>query len=186
MQAEAAAKAAHHAVNQLAATGQRQICLKEVISQLASGEIQCLEADAVEVFYKTYERTFGRGKTPPKHKEPSIEQLTGLQHSLKHHNCYVDFAVFGPFHLRLLRKQKLSGTIIAKDGTTRILELLGPPTFDTWEACFDVYSTAMLMLAACDLGSLTDYVDLQRRMHCRYGPMCWHLQYQAEARMRLE
>ena len=72
------------------------------------------------------------------------------------------------------------------DGTTRTLDMIGPPTFDTWEACFDVYATVMLMLAARDLGSRTEYMDLPRRMHRRYGAMCWHIQYQAEARMRLE
>ena len=55
-----------------------------------------------------------------------------------------------------------------------------------WLAAWNVYENGMMMLEAAELGNLSQYRKHQDRMHRRYGPDLWPLQYQVEVRTRVE
>jgi hypothetical protein len=65
-------------------------------------------------------------------------------------------------------------------------EFKGPPTIDHWLACWDVFTTGMIMLDACTPPVLMAYGAHIAHYARRYGPQCWALIYQVETRFRRE
>ena len=120
--------------------------------------------------------------------EPSIAQLTGLHFIVKIAKLapYVDFAVWGPHQVRTMRKLTFSGLILATDGSLHNAEVSGPASFDQWDACFQVFIAACVMLQICTITSITRYRDLIKSYFVRYVAACWPLIYQADVRVRRE
>jgi hypothetical protein len=85
-----------------------------------------------------------------------------------------------------MRALTLSGLIFGPDGSLIRQECKGPPTVEHWSACFAVFATAMIMLNACDFPHLTAYQVHFERLARQFGPACWAILYQAEARFRRE
>ena len=99
---------------------------------------------------------------------------------------FVDFGVFGPHAHRIMRKVKLSGFTIGRDGQLQTLELLGPANISMWEACYNVLMNALVMVDAVDLGALMSYKQHIIKLHDRYSAKIWPVIYQADNRCRLE
>jgi len=164
----------------------RKVKLSQVIYQTSDVEVDSLDrSDIVEAFHR-YDQRLG-GEPPPDH-EPSMEQLTAL-HQL---TCvlkfppYVDFALFGPHHVRMMRKLKLTGLVMNGSGELMRTELVGPMTFGQWDACYNVFRTACIMLDIATPAALDAYRDHIRRYTQRFSEDCWALVYQADTRARRE
>ena len=62
--------------------------------------------------------------------------------------------------------------IVDESGTFRVVEILGPPNFDSWEACFQTCITACIMFEMYGHGVLLCYVK-RIRNYVRQYPRCW-------------
>jgi hypothetical protein len=81
---------------------------------------------------------------------------------------------------------KLNGLILSPGGELIQHEFKGPPDFEHWSACWEVYATAMIMLGACSPPHLLAYAAMIGHYAKRYGMKCWALIYQMETRFRRE
>eukprot|EP00435_Cladocopium_sp_Y103_P048512 s1251_g14.t1 len=171
-----------------AATPQgRKIKLSSIISQVDDSEVMVAEEKEIIKCYARYESVFGSGERPAKDCEPTAEQLSGLIHlTTTGQPPYADFSVFGPFGHRMMKRIKLSGYNIERDGTLRTVELYGPNNVGTWLQSYNVLLTILVMLDAVDLGHLQKYRAHVERMADRYGAKVWSVIYQADVRCRLE
>jgi len=177
----AAAASAPTAAN----TGERKIKISTILDQTSDAEAPALnEADVLSAFERYASRI---GGTPPPDEEVTGDQLSALQSLVKARLVpYADFALFGPYGLRIRRKLVLSGLIISTDGILKQVELKGPPLLQDWIRCYRVLRTALIMLGEVTPGALDAYERQICRYHERYGPSIWVLLYQADVRMRLE
>ena len=98
----------------------------------------------------------------------------------------MDLAVWTPFAGRVKRKRTFSGYVLGTDGDLHLAELKGPATFAEWEASFEIFKTASIMLGIAALETLIRYQTLIKKFHTAFGTTCWALLYQAETLMRLE
>ena len=116
-----------------------------------------------------------------------MDQFTAL-HSLlvKLLVPYVDFAIWGPHHHRLLRKLKLQGLQMHAGGVLKELELVGPPNVEAWLECFRLLMTGLIGFKAVSLGTLMDYAEKIKSYASRYGDKTWAMLYQADVRCRHE
>ena len=102
----------------------RKIKLSAIISQIDDTELTVADEKEVLKCYARYEAVLGQGERPAKDCEPTAEQVTGLQHLCKQGSPpYADFSIFGPFGHRKMKRIKLSGYSIERDGTLRTVEL---------------------------------------------------------------
>ena len=164
---------------------QKKVKMNLVVDQVYDQEIECLSEEEVLKLYKNYTDVFG--DMPPAEEEITIEQLTALWALVKSRAPpYVDFAVWGPHGYRLQRKLRLTGLQLTAGGDIRQVELSGPPTYGMWERCYKCLKTGLIMLKAVGIAKILKYHETQKAYHERYGPSCWHLQYQSEVRMRQE
>ena len=171
----------------VSAAATRRIKLNAVLSQVNESEIGIMsEADMV-TGYMLYATVYGGNERPPKKSEPSVEQVSVLKHLIDGGSTpYVDFSVWGPYMHRLVKKIKLSGYSLGRDGKLQLVELAGPSNYDMWLSSFQVYTNAMLMLDQADLGVMLKYRERIEKIHQRYGERIWALLYQADVRCRLE
>ena len=68
----------------------------------------------------------------------------------------------------------------------RNVEIMGPPDLATWKESYDCLFTALIMLDALRRPALAAYRSHICTLHAQYGPKCWALLYQADARCRSE
>jgi len=95
---------------------------------------------------------------------------------------YVDFAVWGPFGCRSVKKHKCLGQMFNNAGVLVQLEIPGPATFNMWQASYNVFTNAMLLLNAADPVVLRSYQRHHERFYDRFGALSWAIQYQAHVR----
>ena len=164
----------------------RKVKLTHVIDQSSDVEADTLTQQAIDSAYARYDQLLG-GEPPPDH-EPSYDQLAGLFHTVNVMKLppYVDFAVFGPHAIRTIRKLKLTGLVMNPSGQLTRIELVGPMNFDQWEACFNVFRTACVMLGLASYAALDAYKDHIKSYACTYSSETWTLLYQADTRARRE
>eukprot|EP00435_Cladocopium_sp_Y103_P052243 s2443_g16.t1 len=175
------------AVTPGSSTQSRKIKLSSVVSQVDDSEILVAEEKEILKCYGRYEQVFGTGERPAKDCEPTAEQLSSLIHLIgAGQPPYVDFSVFGPFGHRMMKRIKLSGYNIERDGTLKMVELYGPNNLGAWLQSYNVLLTCLVMVDAVDLGHLQKYKSHIERMAERYGPRVWSVIYQADVRCRLE
>ncbi len=149
-------------------------------------EIIVLTKPHLERLFSNYRSS--RGEFPSQEIEPTEEQISAI-HQLINTGCspYVDFAIFGPFGRRLLRKLTfISYHYNAPEGTWKRLELPGPPDFDSWGKSWLVLKCTFLLLGGFKPERLDLYGEHLRSFLTTYGPDCWFLIYQADVRMRSE
>lgn len=166
-------------------TSRKKVKMSAVVDQINEQEVEALTEDDINTCYKNYTKIFQ--DLPPEGEECTVEQLTALNELLKS-GCppYTDFALWGPYGLRMLRKVKLSGMHIAEGGELRHIELPGPPNFAMWEKCYRVLRTGLIMHDAVSVSNLDSYCAHFKRYFERYGPRVFLIQYQAEVRTRQE
>ena len=150
------------------------------MDQSSEATFPLLAPDVIRQNRDVYKDLFGA--EPPTSKRPTDEQLSALAARLKSGRVpFVDFAVFGPFddHAAKLRKfsdQVFVGGVL----TTRLLT--GPQTFSDWQACFEVFKVAMVMLKGAKPGSLTAYEEGIKELWLAYDN--WSIIAQADIAMR--
>jgi hypothetical protein len=163
----------------------RKVKLSQVVDQTSDLEVEALTSADISAAYKRYDERLG-GEPPPDH-EPSADQLTGVhQLSAMGFPPYVDFSVFGPHHVRIIRKLKLVGLVMNSAGELIRTEICGPVNFNQWNSCFNVFRCACIMLGLASPAALDSYRDFVGRYAQRFSPECWALIYQADTRARRE
>ena len=185
--AVAAATAAQPPATAASAAGMRKGKLSAVLSQIDESEAVVMTETDMVACYLRYAAVFGSNEKPPKETERTVEQVSAIRHLLRQ-NCppYCDFSIFGPYGHRLVKKIKLSGLMITKEGTLSTIELHGPPSITMWQQSYQVWLNVMVMLDAADLGTLMKYKDKIEKLHDRYSDKIWAILYQADVRCRLE
>eukprot|EP00435_Cladocopium_sp_Y103_P026713 s4904_g6.t1 len=169
------------------AAHRRKIKLSTIISQVDDSEVFVAEEKEILKCYQRYETVFGTGERPAKDCEPTAEQLSGVLHLLSvGQPPYTDFSVFGPFGHRMMKRIRLSGYNIERDGSLKTVELYGPNNVGTWLQSYNVLLTILVMADAVDLGNLQRYRTHVERLAERYGQKVWSVIYQADVRCRLE
>ena len=165
----------------------RRIKMSAVISQVDDSEVYMMEEKEIIKCYARYEAVYGLGERPSKDAEPTTEQLSCIGHLLAQGAPpYADFSVFGPFGHRLMKRIKLNGLTIDRDGSLKSMELYGPSNLGIWLSSYTVLQTILIMQDAVDLGHLQKYRAHIERMAERYGARVWSVIYQADVRCRLE
>ena len=185
------AQAALSAASQIAsqptgAPGTVVFKLSATIDQHADGEAPKLSAEEISRAFQRYADKLGGA--PSADHEPTVEQLSAL-HFVVHKAQsppYVDFAVFGPHAIRMVRKLKMSGLILNPSGELFRTELSGPMDYEQWEACYNVFRCALVMLNIASPSAADAYRDHVRQYATRYTSVCWPLIYQADTRARRE
>lgn len=181
----AAAAAAASVASSVAAA--RKVKLSSVISQIDDTEVLLTDEKEILKAYARFEAVYGKGERPPKESEPTAEQITAIKHLLDQGACpYADFAIFGPFGMRILKKVKLSGVVIGRDGSLKRQEFHGPANVAHWWSSYTVLQNILVMLDAVDLGNLLRYRTMVERYHDRFGDKVRNIIYQGDVRCRLE
>ena len=86
---------------------------------------------------------------PPEHADYSREQLTAMLHVIRsHRGPYVDFAVFGPFGARRLKRHAMTGLLFNAGGLLHKVELYGPPSIEEWLESWQVLGALLLAIGA--------------------------------------
>ena len=168
----------------VAASPTKKLKLSQVVDQTLDAEINQMPSSAVTQAFADYETLHGAEPHPD--IEPSADQISALQQLLLAKAVpYADFAVFGPYGLRMLRRLVFVSWFF--DGENwKHRELPGPPDYNAWHRCWKVYRCTMLLLKQVSVARLDEYGEFIRTMHERYGSKCWWLVYQADVRMRSE
>jgi hypothetical protein len=148
----------------------RSVKVAEVADVTKAVEVPVLDAATITEAFAEYLRKMHIEPRPE--IEPSVEQLSALHDILANGSCYVDLSIWGPHHIRILKAMKLSGLIMSANGELVLHEFKGPPDFEHWKACWDVFQTAMVMLKACNPAFLIAYSDFIGRYSKRYGQKC--------------
>ena len=165
----------------------RKMKLNTIISQIDDTELVIAEEKDILKCYANYESVFGSGERPSKDCEPTVEQITGLMHVVGQGSPpYADFSIFGPFGHRMMKRIKLSGYTLDRDGSLKTMEMYGPNNLTAWLQSFNVLMTVLIMIDAVDLGHLQKYKAHIERLAERYGVKVWSIVYQADVRCRLE
>ena len=131
-----------------------------VVNQVDDSVSKLIDSNHHVQLLQRYQAIYGDGEEPPPDHEPTVDQLSVLYEMAKAaRSIYADFAIFGPHANRLQRKMKLQGVTFTADGSLRPFEITGPPSFEIWEASWQVYEAAMVMLDCIGLGTLRMYHD---------------------------
>lgn len=118
----------------------RKLKLSAVVDQTLEAEVNMLTNDEVDAMYREYKQTYG--DVPSPEAEPTVDQLSAVKMLIASKVApYVDFAVFGPHGLRLLRKLTFSSFAMNASGEWQRRELPGPPSYEGWFEIFRVFRT---------------------------------------------
>eukprot|EP00971_Amphidinium_carterae_P143014 2833576-Amphidinium_carterae.1 len=118
--------------------------------------------------------------------EITVEQLSALRALIATNQVpYVDFAIFTPHAVQVLKKLRLTGMQIMPDGGLQQVEMKGPTTYHMWEKSYVILRTGLLMLDAVTLGHLDSYMRMVRGYAEQY-PHAWSVVYAADMKCRLE
>ena len=112
--------------------------------------------------------------------------MTALLEILKSGGCYVDFALWGIFHIRTAKSFLFRGLVVGPGGILIEQELKGPPSFEHWSPCWKVFQCGMISADACMPPFLIAYYTMIKCFAITYGEKCWPLLYQTEVRFRQE
>ena len=157
-------------------TGQpsgRKLKMSAVVDQTLDAEVIALGTDAINKMYEAYRAKYG--DVPSPETEPTGDQRAAV-HQLVASGAtpYIDFAVYGPHGLRLLRKltfepiysPQLHGRVATGQ---RSSDVSGRP-FSSWRRS----------------QRMDAYAEHIRQLPARFGRICWDLVYTADVHMRSE
>ena len=166
------------------------VALKEVISQTSDGSCKRMTQSEIVTAQTRWAKSYGDRtgeKRPCEDEDPTDDQLSSLKYLLDNDlPPYCDFATWVPHATRMQKRSKFLSQAFNQNGELVSLEILGPASFELWQASFTIYMNALIMLDVADLATLRDYQRFHERFHARYGAVAWGLQYQADNRCRLE
>jgi len=119
--------------------------LATVLDQGLDDKVPTLSDTDITAAYLKYSERMG--KPPAEDCEPSIEQVTAIQHLLKSSAPpYADFSVVGPHSIRMRKRMKLGGFSLAADGSLQKCELFGLSSFADWSKPYKVLATILIIL----------------------------------------
>ena len=179
------------------ANGVRKVKVSQIADQLDDTELEMIGPELLDEAFRTYRQRMGA--EPMKESEPSPEQITVLHHRVIAQGLapYADFSVLTPFGRRTQRAMKAKGFMLQEDGSWKQLEVPGPPTYEAWNACWEIFKSTLLMLQykktlptdepkyVISWAALEEYHARILRLVRTY-PECWHLIMAAEDRCRGE
>ncbi len=70
------------------------------------------------------------------------------------------------------------------DGSMERQSFKGPGTIMQWISCWLVFQIGMIMYDLADYQTMVDYMEFIKDLAMQFGPACWAIIYQADARMR--
>jgi len=163
-----------------------------VLDQQNESEIACLTGTELEAKFRRWHMANGGDANstilimPLKEEEPSSEQITAMEASLKNGSAWADFASFQPFSDRIRRRDVFKALLFNAKGELVPTEIKGPSTFEQWAACWTVYKVCLVMCGGACIPALDAYHALIKKLYVKYGSVCWGLLYQTDHRARLE
>ena len=95
-------------------------------------------------------------RPPLPHEKPSVHQLSAVLQLIRTGTCYVDFALMGPHHVRTMKAWRWLAKVWI-NGEVSEWAVKGPPDYASWEACWNVFQTCLIMAGACILPHLIAY-----------------------------
>ena len=142
-----------------AAPARRMAKFKDIADASRAGEVEVFEPETHTECIDLYLKVMHAKRIPEAH-EPTAEQLSVLQAIIREQSVpYVDFAIWGPYANRITKALSGTGLLFDADFKLSNVQFKGPPTFQHWRACWNVYSTAMIMLGAADPPALNAYAE---------------------------
>ena len=136
---------------------------------------------------------------PLEDKEPTPDQISAMHSRIVvlKQEPYADFSLLTPHGRRMAKCLRHRSWIPQEDGTYKPVEVPGPDSFETWEACFRVYEVILLMLrwegeaASAQEALVVTPIALEAyytnfQTLAKEHPECWHLCQRAEDRCRAE
>ena len=163
----------------------RKVKLSAVVDQTLDVEITSLTTAEVNAMYEQYRLRFG--DVPSHDSEPTNDQLSAVRQLVQSGGVpYIDYAIFGPHGLRLLRKLTFSSFALNATGEWQRKEMPGPPSFEAWFEIHRVVRTTCLLLEVVTAERMDAYCEHIRSLHNRFGSGCWDLIYLADVHMRSE
>ena len=177
----------------------RKVKMSNVIDPADESEFVSPAPDQLSQWYAHYKET--KQGDPLVSKDPSPDQIQALHVRIVELGLepYADFSLLTPFGRRMAKALRHRSWMLQEDGTYRPVEVPGPDSYPTWEACWKVYEVILLMLrfttTAAD-GTITKQpvvtpIALEAYSEAfgalvRDHPECWHLCQSAEDRCRAE
>ena len=125
----------------------------EVIEACDGTETMLRTSVEIRVHYANYKAV---KKGPPlAADEPSEAQISALHFKVVMLKAtpYVGFALSTPFGQRAQKLMRFRRWVPQPDGTSKAVDVPGPPDFEAWWACWRCYVVTMLMLAWEDLAT---------------------------------
>ena len=131
-------------------------------------------------------------------KDPSPDQIAAMHLRIVTLGMepYADFSLLTPYGRRMAKILRHRSWVLQEDGTYRPLEVPGPDSFNSWDACFKVYEVILLMLRfpvqdGAPSSPVVTPIALETYHEgfmalARSHPECWHLCQKAEDRCRAE
>ena len=96
-----------------------------------------------------------------------------------------DYGVLGPYGSRVERRMKFQSVIREPNGTERTVEIAGPNSLETWEACHQIFRTLSIACKICKLSTLDNY-RTKFKERCGEYPSHWGLAMAADVICRTE
>ena len=140
----------------------------------------------MSVCFARYEAFAREGHLPPENVCPSLDQMAAFKSALDAGDWFVDFAIFGPYGARMVKRMRMVGKFFAPDGSLVPMEVYGPDCYWKWLDSANVLQVLVIMFDVLDFGTWQEYMSKQATYNAMYGPAVWPLQYQTECRARRE
>ena len=166
--------------------GARKLKLSATLDPTLDAEVTPLQQSELKTMYETYRNKFGALPSPESDISP--DQLASLSQVLKAGATpFACFSIFGPFGMRMLRKQTFTAyQLSSATGEWQKKEQPGPADYHAWHQCWRVYRTGMLLLESADAERLDAYGEHIRSYVSQFTEDAWWLIAQADHRMRSE
>lgn len=163
----------------------RKLKMSAVVDQTLDAEVIPLSTEEINRMYETYKNKFGDVPSPD--SEPTGDQLSAVSQLVSSGGTpYIDFAVYGPHGLRLLRKMTFQSIALNSMGEWQRREMPGPPDHESWFEIFRCLRTTFLLLETLSAERMDAYAEHIRQLSQRFGRHCWDLVYTADVHMRSE
>ena len=163
----------------------RKLKMSAVVDQTLDAEVVSLSAEAINQMYEAYKLKYG--DVPSPESEPTSDQLSAVNQLVASRATpYIDFAVYGPHGLRLLRKLTFQAIALNSMGEWQRKEMPGPPDYESWAEIYRCVRTTFLLLETLSAERMDAYSEHIRQLSARFGRVCWDLVYTADVHMRSE
>ena len=165
-------------------TAGNAVRVAHVLDQAFREEMEPLDEDIVN---KCRQELHARLEGEPLEAEEfSDSQLTAFKRRVDSGGSPAcDYGVLGPYGCRIVRRMNFRTVIKDQMGHERTIEVAGPDTVDTWEACHQVFRSLALACKVCKSSTLENYRS-KFKERCLEFPTQWALAMMADAICRTE